>query len=198
MDSQIDELLIMPSNAENKLKIRGKMFGKRVHSKCILIMVKILREKLKYFWKARQSHFFRSIFLAVVKTAAIHENAFWNGAWIFDRRKGLMLKHRTQDYGRIKLIKSEKEVVLSKQACTRTKCVWSFQSPKSLVMERGRLWTFEECTLKVIPVFTALWWDPLGNKIITEANYTSPRKNGSLFSSIIWNNFLKFHHRHFL
>lgn len=39
MDSQIDELLIMPSNAENKLKIRGKMFGKHAHSKCIIIMV---------------------------------------------------------------------------------------------------------------------------------------------------------------
>lgn len=50
-----------------------------------------------------------------------------------------MLKHRIQDCGSIKLIKSEKKVVLSKQARMRTKCVCSIQSPKSLVMERGRL-----------------------------------------------------------
>lgn len=50
-----------------------------------------------------------------------------------------MLKHRIQDYGSIKLIKSEKKVVPSEQACMRTKCVCSLQSPKSLVMERSRL-----------------------------------------------------------
>lgn len=38
-NSKIDELLIMPINVENKLKIREKIFGKRVHSKCIIIMV---------------------------------------------------------------------------------------------------------------------------------------------------------------
>lgn len=37
--------------------------------------------------------------------------------------EGLMLKHKIQEYGSIKLIKSEKKVVLSKQACMRTKCV---------------------------------------------------------------------------
>lgn len=38
-------------------------------------------------------------------------------------KEGLMLNHEIQEDGCIKLIKSEKEVVLSKQACMRTKCV---------------------------------------------------------------------------
>lgn len=67
-----------------------------------------------------------------------------------------MLKHRIQDYGSIKLIKSEKKVVPSEQACMRTKCVCSLQSPKSLVMERSRLCAFEKCTLKGIQVFSAV------------------------------------------
>lgn len=39
MNSQIDELLIMPINAEKQIKDGGKMLVKHVHSKCIIIMM---------------------------------------------------------------------------------------------------------------------------------------------------------------
>lgn len=45
-----------------------------------------------------------------------------------------MLKHRIQDYGSIKLIKSEKKAVLSKQACTEQNVFAAF-SP-----QRVQLW----------------------------------------------------------
>jgi len=36
--------------------------------------------------------------------------------------EGLRLKYKIQEYRTIKLIKSEMKVLLSKQACMRTKC----------------------------------------------------------------------------
>lgn len=41
----------------------------------------------------------------------------------FTGKEGLMLNHEIQEDGCINLIKSEKKVVLSKQACMRTQCV---------------------------------------------------------------------------
>lgn len=40
MNSQIDELLIMPISAKNQIKVKGKDYlNSCVHSKCIIIMI---------------------------------------------------------------------------------------------------------------------------------------------------------------
>lgn len=107
-----------------------------------------------------------------------------------------MLKHRIQDFGSIKLIKSEKKR-------------WSFLNRHAweqnvfAAFRPQRFWLWKEADyehLKVIQVFSAVWWVPPGNKLITGGKLhqsQKKKKKDNLFSSIIWNNLENFCHHHF-